>query len=624
MKAPLLYLIDKVEKHISTDLKTHVEEDSPCKWHSYRFLFDGLTAHEANTSCVQCNNIDKVGNALKDAIGQMNPVADFPDNSREDPKSYAKYAEKLIAKLNTYWSHKIRSFHEESVMQKLTDELKDHEVLIISDFKMKMQMLLFRESMVEFFWKRGFPWLGFMVVRKRRPGEDVDNECVVEFLDYVVDGAKEDGYAVASMLEAMLKKYKTKHLWIISGKLMRDGAGCFSGLVLFLFLTEIKQLTGIAITDHLVTEAGYGKSPLDTHFAYCNTATQQGVLAGQGTTDIYDAETTVHVLQSRGGITNSSSAVAIVDQSFSRLTEVKKFPNLSRYMHRKYEYIEGTLNCISVKLHTLSWRDANSVTKSKAYLDSLWKQGKHPGSLGCILNLPSAASMHRSKKQMVMTTADKGKKKRVQQSKYTAKVDAANAVKKARRNKKDSLIEHSKLFHCVECGMSFTNLGNYDNHMLFKHYQEEPIQDDQSEPEEGAHHRPKQLIKDVLVEQVQAHSVELSSRRAIAAVTPVVIPLSVTESTQFDPGAKSCLKKSSASSRRTAAQLEFVVFIHKQGEDNKEKKVTGEKAREAMQLKGTAKGEKLFPNDVYMAATPDEIPVFQMIEWLEVGQIKAS
>jgi hypothetical protein len=127
----------------------------------------------------------------------------------------------------------------------------------------------------------------------------------------------------------------------------------------------------------------------------------------------------------------------------------------------------------------------------------------------------------------------------------------------------------------------------------------------------------------VLVEQVQSHSAVLSSSRAVTAATPVVIPQSAIEGAKFDPGTKSCLKKSSVSSRRTAAQLEFIVFMHKQGEDNKEKKVTGEKAREAMQLKGTVKGEKLFPNDLYMAANPDERPAFKMIEWLDVGQIKA-
>jgi hypothetical protein len=200
-----------------------------------------------------------------DTINHMDEQCDFIPNSRENKQSFQSYAKKLFKNLDTYWTHKVRSIHEENVLQKLIDGLKPGECLIITDFKMKMQMLLYRESMVELFGKRGFPWLGFMFVRKVVVnGGEISR---VEFLDAVVDGGKEDGYAAGSMLEASLKWYKVKNPDIYSGTVVTDGAGCFSGLFYFLFLGGLGELTGINITNHLISEAGCGKSPLDTHFS---------------------------------------------------------------------------------------------------------------------------------------------------------------------------------------------------------------------------------------------------------------------------------------------------------------------------------------------------------------------
>jgi hypothetical protein len=65
------------------------------------------------------------------------------------------------------------------------------------------------------------------------------------------------------------------------------------------------------------------------------------------------------------------------------------------------------------------------------------------------------------------------------------------------------------------------------------------------------------------------------------------------------------------------------LFIHGLGEKNKSDKVTSVKAHKAMKLKGTIEGMRLFPNEEYMKVNLNNIPDFQMVECLDVGQIKS-
>jgi hypothetical protein len=45
------------------------------------------------------------------------------------------------------------------------------ETLVIMDWKMKLLMTVFRKSMVEYFGKRGIPWMGIMFVRRKTEAE---------------------------------------------------------------------------------------------------------------------------------------------------------------------------------------------------------------------------------------------------------------------------------------------------------------------------------------------------------------------------------------------------------------------------------------------------------------------
>jgi hypothetical protein len=53
------------------------------------------------------------------------------------------------------------------MLDRMVDSLQANKVLAILDWKMKLLMMLYRESMVDYLGKRGIPWMGIMFVRKR-------------------------------------------------------------------------------------------------------------------------------------------------------------------------------------------------------------------------------------------------------------------------------------------------------------------------------------------------------------------------------------------------------------------------------------------------------------------------
>ncbi len=66
-------------------------------------------------------------------------------------------------------------------------------------------------------------------------------------------------------------------------------------------------MTGVKILRHFVSEAGQGKTMLDTHFSYAGRHVITSVQSGKGTRDIMSASDCVTALRERGGVANSTS-----------------------------------------------------------------------------------------------------------------------------------------------------------------------------------------------------------------------------------------------------------------------------------------------------------------------------
>ena len=75
------------------------------------------------------------------------------------------------AKLTRYTSHLVRCAWEASAKKEQTKEAKRKTIYFIMDYKMKLLLLLFRESQAEFFGKSGFSLHGIMALFLRADGD---------------------------------------------------------------------------------------------------------------------------------------------------------------------------------------------------------------------------------------------------------------------------------------------------------------------------------------------------------------------------------------------------------------------------------------------------------------------
>jgi hypothetical protein len=197
-------------------------------------LLDGVAdfTQEEEISCHKCEDKVLLFTNLHHAITTMyfrvTPTTDPSDEhfsneiaagDQNTINNLLELCDRLEHHTNTYWAHKIRSHHDRGVLQQQVDQLKEHQILVIADWKMKLQMLLYRESMVEFFGKRGIPFHGLMIIRKKTVREknaelDVKNEgkkqvsdtdsltdCTIEFVDVLIDNSPEDAHAVGSIFQ---------------------------------------------------------------------------------------------------------------------------------------------------------------------------------------------------------------------------------------------------------------------------------------------------------------------------------------------------------------------------------------------------------------------------------------
>jgi hypothetical protein len=160
------------------------------------------------------------------------------------------------------------------------------DVVIRIDYKMKLLSILYRESMAQFFGKRGIAFTRF-----KTPAELA---AVTDFGNGLTDDSKEDAWAALRALIAAMRKYKARNHWISRSHIISDVAGVFSGTAFWVMLFGMGLYTGIFVMRHFVTEAGCGKSFLDGHFSYALKFLCHVCADGRGTIDVQCASDAVH------------------------------------------------------------------------------------------------------------------------------------------------------------------------------------------------------------------------------------------------------------------------------------------------------------------------------------------
>ena len=197
---------------------------------------------------------------------------------------------------NQYIGHIIRGFHEIKNKNDVYANLKVGEVIEVSDWKMKFIMLLFRETMPDFFGKSGNPWVGTMLIVKVKEGDDL--QCF--YYDGFMDGKKECWFAGMSFCEAVQGHFFTDvyptlfeegRLTVLARgvfyTVFLDGAGCFVAVENLLTRLAFSSRINVYLKAMYIPEAYYSKTPLDGHFAVGGK--QMRAAVASGFCDAFDA-----------------------------------------------------------------------------------------------------------------------------------------------------------------------------------------------------------------------------------------------------------------------------------------------------------------------------------------------
>ena len=120
-------------------------------------------------------------------------------------------------------AHILKSCNQEKAKQELLQNLTTSEAIVVMDWAIKFQQMKFREKQSEWFGKRGLSWHISSVIFK---GE---NSRAIEVQSYAhpFDSCTQDCYAVASILDDLLFKFKSTLPSISQVYLLSDEAVCY-------------------------------------------------------------------------------------------------------------------------------------------------------------------------------------------------------------------------------------------------------------------------------------------------------------------------------------------------------------------------------------------------------------
>ena len=143
--------------------------------------------------------------------------------------------------------------------QAALDKLDDETCLIIVDLAMKFLPLKYRETMCEFFGKRGLSRHISAVVTKKDTSSRIEVECFMHVFNFCT----QDKYAVASIFEHLFQTIKAEYQSISKAFVRSDNAGCYHNGPLLLCLHEVAKNAGVHLICYDFSEPQAGKDISD-------------------------------------------------------------------------------------------------------------------------------------------------------------------------------------------------------------------------------------------------------------------------------------------------------------------------------------------------------------------------
>lgn len=309
------------KRYLKTEFKAHVGREEGCADHcttyalsdanEERFARKCLQAHDVH--CNNCMSLEKVVQDIQDKIDSASMSAEEKNRNKHECKQN-------VDAIKAWKAHLLRTVNQEEAKQDALSALDDETCLIVMDWAMKFLPQRYRERMSEFFGKRGRSWHVSAVITKKEG--KLESECFV----HILDTCTQNSFAVASIIEHLLKFIKQETPQIQNAYLRSDNAGCYHSGQLLLSLTDIGKRTGVTPVRYDFSDPQSGKDICDRKTAPMKAHIKRWVNEKH---DVLTASDMMNALESHGGVKGCRAAVVQVDVSAENTSSTNKIPGIS-------------------------------------------------------------------------------------------------------------------------------------------------------------------------------------------------------------------------------------------------------------------------------------------------------
>ena len=308
------------KRYLKTEFKGHVGREEGCADHcttyalsdpnQKRFARKCLQAHDMH--CNNCISLEKVLQEIQDKI-------ESASMSTEEKNMKKHECKKNVEAIKSWKAHLLRTVNQEEAKQDALLALDDETCLIVMDWAMKFLPQRYRERMSEFFGKRGRSWHVSAVITKKEG--KFESECFV----HILDACTQNSFAVASIIEHLLKFIKKETPQIQNAFLRSDNAGCYHSGQLLMSLAEIGKRTGVTPVRYDFSDPQSGKDICDRKTAPMKAHIKRWVNEKH---DVLSASDMKNALESYGGVKGCRAAVVQVNVSAEN-SSTNKIPGIS-------------------------------------------------------------------------------------------------------------------------------------------------------------------------------------------------------------------------------------------------------------------------------------------------------
>ena len=281
--------------------------------------------HVHNTVCNSCEYLKTILREMEDQIRNKRIAFYSKDHQEDILYDFVKAKQSIL----DWKAHILRSCNQEKAKQDRLQNLTTSEAIVVMDWPMKFQQMKFREKQSEWFGKRGLSWHISSVIFKDENSKEVE----VQSYAHLFDSCTQDWYAVASILEDLLVKFKSTHPSISQVYLRSDEAGCYHNNSLVAALPSIGERTGISVRRFDHSEPQHGKDICDRILCPMKAAIRTFCNEGH---DILTAND-MHIALKERQVKGTTAALCSVDES-NKNAEVRKLEGFSKFHNVSFEF----------------------------------------------------------------------------------------------------------------------------------------------------------------------------------------------------------------------------------------------------------------------------------------------